>query len=177
MNKKIYGVEGIIIMDNCIILGMQKEKRWYKNEKLGAVIKTIGGKIEKEDNGDPLNALKREMLEEICGISDKNFRIKEKPLFNIETGMSDINSFEHNSGLTLNANFYLININEEVKLTPNDLPFIFKIPLKKILELDFNETIDFNFVSEFAIGDYNNKPEEVCLMVPLEVKEFLSNYE
>ncbi len=176
MDKKIYGVEGIIIMDNCIILGMQKEKRWYKNKKLGAVIKTIGGKIEKEDNGEPLNALKREMLEEICGISVENLKIKEKSLFNIETGMSDINSFEQNSNLKLNANFYLININKEVKLTPNDLPFIFKIPIKKLLELDFNETIDFDSVSEFAIGDYNNKPDEVCLMIPSKVKEFLLNY-
>ena len=177
MDKKIYGVEGIIIIDNCIVLGMQKEKRWYKNEKLGAVIKTIGGKIEKEDDGDPLNALKREMLEEICGISNENFEIKEKPLFNIETSMNDINSFEHNSDLTLNANFYLISIKKEADLTPNDLPFIFKITIKKLLELDFNRTIDFNLVSEFSVGDYDNKPKEVCLMVPLEVKEFLFNYE
>ena len=58
----VLGSEGIIIHNNKIVLGMQKEKRWYifKNNKKGAIVKTIGGSIEKEDNGSFKKALLRE---------------------------------------------------------------------------------------------------------------------
>ena len=49
--KEIHGSEGIVVHNGNVVLGLQKEKRWYHlldHKKVG-IIKTIGGAIEEED--------------------------------------------------------------------------------------------------------------------------------
>ena len=45
MKNIILGAEGIVIHGNKIVLGMQKQKRWYflENGEKAAIIKTLGG--------------------------------------------------------------------------------------------------------------------------------------
>ena len=121
----VLGSEGIIIHNNKIVLGMQKEKRWYnlKNNKKGAIVKTIGGSIEKEDSGSLKNALLRETIEEIKNITINDLTLSYKRIFEKEILMRDLNPFDNTSSLKMKANFYKIIINTDNNILPNDLPF------------------------------------------------------
>ena len=73
-NEVVPKERAILIHNGNIVLGMQTPNRWYTLEdgtKAG-IIKTIGGKIEKEDNGSSRNAVQREIIEEIEGINKEN---------------------------------------------------------------------------------------------------------
>lgn len=104
----INGVESILIVDNCILLGSQNINRWkIINNELCAPVKTIGGKIEKNDLND-LATLFKEIKEEILGIEElaNITRISN----NITIPLSKLNCYEQNSNIILQANFYSINI-------------------------------------------------------------------
>ena len=81
--KEIHGSEGIVVHNGNVVLGLQKEKRWYHlldHKKVG-IIKTIGGAIEEEDKGSSREALKRELQEEIKDLDSSSMRITSKPIF------------------------------------------------------------------------------------------------
>lgn len=178
----VLGSEGIIIHNNKIVLGMQKEKRWYnlKNNKKGAIVKTIGGSIEKEDNGSFKKALLRETIEEIKNITIKDLTISYKRIFEKEISMRDLNPFDNTSSLKMKANFYIIIINTDNNILPNDLPFLFEIPISIFIKLEYNKIINIDEIKKYIIKGCENiePPEFVSLFVPEEVRKFLSdNYE
>ena len=80
-SKQVKGAESILIHNGNVVLGMQTPSRWYTLEdgtKAG-IIKTIGGKIEKENDG--LNEAYRELYEE-TNISNKDISLEH--FMNIE---------------------------------------------------------------------------------------------
>ncbi len=173
----IIGGEGIILHNKNIVLGMQKEKRWYNmsNGQRGAVVKTIGGQIEKEDNGSLKNALIRETMEEIKNISLSDIIISPKKIFEKEILMKDLNPFEKTSNLKMKAKFYLINIKDNKTIFPNDLPFLFEIPIKDFIEIEINKIISIDEIKRYMINTNNDieLPEYISLFIPIEVKEYL----
>lgn|SRR5574344_2035536 len=175
--KNVNGSEGIIIHNGNVVLGMQKQKRWYEldNNQKGAIIKTIGGSIEKEDNNSARKALTREILEEIDGIAIKDIVVSKRKLFIKEIIMSDLNPFEKSSFLKMKANFYLVNIlNKDI--FPNDLPCLLEIPIKDFIGLDFNSIISLKKLEKYCIKNEKinfQMPDKVSLLVPLEVIEYL----
>ena len=161
---------------------MQKEKRWYnlKNNKKGAIVKTIGGSIEKEDSGSLKNALLRETIEEIKNITINDLTLSYKRIFEKEILMRDLNPFDNTSSLKMKANFYKIIINTDNNILPNDLPFLFEIPISIFIKLEYNKIINIDEIKKYIIKGCENiePPEFVSLFVPEEVRKFLSdNYE
>ena len=174
----IKGAEGIVIHDGNIVLGMQKPKRWYnlENENKGTVIKTIGGQIEDEDKNSSKRALIREILEEVKGIENKDFRISGAPIFTKKIKMRDLNIFEKTSSLKLEADFYLLEILSKKDIEPNDLPALLEIPLKEFLQLEFNIQEKLSKFQKYIIKNKNYKkalPDYCTLMIPKEVKKYL----
>ncbi len=111
-DEGVFGAEGIVIHGDKIVLGMQKPKRWYqlKNGETASIVKTLGGAVEEEDNKSTRNALIREILEEVKGITTNDIKMSRKPVFTKEIKMKDLNPYEKNSDLKMKADFYLIEI-------------------------------------------------------------------
>ena len=86
MKNIILGAEGIVIHGNKIVLGMQKQKRWYflENGEKAAIIKTLGGTVEKVDENNTRKTLIREILEEVKGINNKDINVSKQPVFTKE---------------------------------------------------------------------------------------------
>lgn len=177
--EQIIGGEGIVFHNNNIVLGMQKTKRWYslKNNKKGAIIKTIGGKVEKADHEDLKKTLLRETLEEIKNITLEDVNISSEKIFKKEILMMDLNPFDRTSNLKMDANFYELNIINKKNIYPNDLPFLFEIPIKVLINFDFNKIIKIDKIKKYAIAS-NEKlklPDYVALFIPEEVKNYLKS--
>lgn len=178
--KVVEGAESIVIHNGNIVLGMQKPTRWYnlENEEKATIIKTLGGKIEKEDKNNSKIALIRELLEEVKGIEEKDIRMISNPIFTKKIAMRDLNIFERNSNLRMEADFYFLEILSEKDIEPNDLPALLEIPVKEFLKLEFLKKEDLNKLQKYVIKNKNLKnslPEYYSLMIPKEVKEFLSD--
>lgn len=175
--RKIIGGEGIVFHNNNIVLGMQKPKRWYNtsDNKKGAIIKTIGGKIEKEDKRSLKRTLLRETIEEVRDISLKDIDISYKKIFEKKILMKEANPFDISSNLQMQAKFYKLEIVNKRKIHPNDLPFLFEIPIKILIDLDFNKIISIEKIKKYAIAsDKKLKlPDYVVLFIPEEVKQYL----
>lgn len=176
-NDKVIGSEGIIILDGNVILGMQKPKRWYEyaNDK-GALIKTIGGQLEDVDNGDFKSALAREITEEIQKIEIDNDDMIL--LFNKKIRMKDLNPFEMKSELEMSANFYLIKIKDNSNYTPNDLPFLIKIPIEKFLKFEMGKIYNMDMISDYLIKNENvisKPPKYFSFFVPNDAIAYLKN--
>lgn len=177
----VLGSEGIIIHNNKIVIGMKKEKRCYnlKNNKKGAIVKTIGGSIEKEDNGSLKKALLREITEEIKNITIDDLNISHKRIFEKEILIGDLNPFDNSSSLKMKANFYKVIINSNNNIVPNDLPFLFEIPINIFINLEYNKIINIDEIKKYIVKGYEDVelPEFVSLFVPEEVRKFLrDNY-
>ena len=177
----IYGGEGIVIHENCIILGIQKENRWYNldNNYKGAIIKTIGGKLEKKDYNSMRKALIREIKEEL-NLSLKDIKVSHKCLFQKEILMGDLNPFDSNSKIMMKAKFYYVNLPDNIKIISGDLPIILKIPIKDFIKLDYNVIMDSNILKKYFIKIDNDIdiPKYVSLFIPEEVRLYLrSHYE
>ena len=86
MKNIILGAEGIAIHGNKIVLGMQKQKRWYflENGEKAAIIKTLGGAVEKVDENNTRKTLIREILEEVKEINNKDIKVSKQPVFTKE---------------------------------------------------------------------------------------------
>lgn len=176
---EIVGGEGIVFHNNNVVLGMQKTKRWYnmENNKKGAIIKTIGGKIEKEDNGNLKKTLLRETMEEIRDISLENLTISYKKIFEKKILMKELNPFDTTSNLEMKANFYELNIINRKNIYPNDLPFLFEIPVKVLINLDFNKIMEVDELKKYVIAsdEQIKLPEYVALFIPEELKKYLKD--
>lgn len=176
--KEIKGAESVVIHNGNIVLGMQKPKRWYnlENEEKATIIKTLGGRIEKQDKDSSKIALIREVLEEVKGIEEKDLRVTSNPIFTKKIIMGDLNIFERDSNLSMEADFYLLEILSKEAIEPNDLPALLEIPIKEFLSLEFNKKESLNKLQEYVIKNKNlqlHLPEYYALMIPKEVKEFL----
>lgn len=177
VKNKIYGAEGIVIYGDNILLGMQKSKRWYQyNNRSSALIKTIGGGVELIDGDNTFNTLKREICEELM-ISEADAYIEQKPIFHKKVYMKDLNPFDSNSKLQLNAYFYLVKINEDAIVEPNDLPFLFKIPISEFIKYKMCEICEIKDIKKYIIGNKNErKPVYYSFFIPKEVVSFLEKY-
>ena len=176
--EEIKGAEAIVIHNGNMVLGMQKSKRWYnlENGERAAVIKTLGGQIEEVDKNSSKKALIREVLEEVKGIEEKDIRVTTNPIFTKKTRMGDLNIFEKNSNLSMEADFYFLEILNKEHIEPNDLPALLEIPLKEFLKLEFNTKESLNKLKKYVIKNakfQHSLPEHYALMIPEEVKGFL----
>jgi len=180
-NKIVIGAEGIIIHNNNIILGMQKEKRWYQLDdgSRGAIIKTIGGSLETEDQGDRKEALIREIIEEISNIKRENIDVLDKKIFSKTISMGELNPFDSRNKLLMNADFYFVNIQKD-KIIPRDLPLLVEIPINIFLKYKLNTILDIKEIEKYIILNDQNSfklPKYFSFFIPLEVINYLSDYE
>ena len=178
MENKVIGAEGIIIKGDKIVLGMQKQKRWYNIDgKFSAIIKTIGGAVELVDNNISKNALIRELFEEI-----KNIEINDIDccdfIFTKRVKMGDLNPFDESSSLEMEAEFYLLKISDHCNVEPNDLPFLIEIPIKDFINLKMHSKIEFNNIKDYVIKNKNIDapiPDFFAFFIPDEIVEFLKD--
>ena len=175
---KIKGAEAIVIHNGNMVLGMQKTKRWYDlgNGERATVIKTLGGQIEEVDENSSKKALIREVLEEVKGIEEKDIRVTTNPIFTKKIRMRDLNIFERDSNLSMEADFYLLEILSKESIEPNDLPALLEIPVKEFLKLEFTRKGSLNKLKKYVIKNIkfqDSLPEYYTLMIPEEVKRFL----
>ncbi len=178
-DNEIFGAEGIVIHGDKIVLGMQSSSRWYtlNNGKTAAILKTIGGAVEKQDKNNTRNTLIRELLEEIKGINIEDIKISENIIFTKEIKMKDINPYEINSNLKMKADFYIVNIPSNVCLSPNDLPVLVEIPIDKLLNMEFSTDYSLKNISNFLIKKKEKLkiPDNYAIMAPKEMKQYLNN--
>ena len=176
-DEGIKGAEGIVLHNGKIILGMQKAERWYKlpNGESAAIIKTIGGKIETEDENNSKKALVREVLEEIRGIEKSDIRISQNPIFTKRVRMKEVNPFERESNLKMNADFYALFLMNKGKLHPNDLPALIEIPKEKFYDIKLASNLSMRYIKDYIIKNEEeiSIPENYAIMAPKEVKNFL----
>lgn len=175
--KEIYGAEGIVIHNGNIVLGMQKPKRWYKleNGEKAGVIKTLGGKIEKEDENSSKNALLREVLEEVKDITEKDIRISKIPIFSKTIELREMNPYERKSKIRMTADFYILEIKKKGNIKPNDLPALVEMKLNRFLEQDFCKSTKISKIKDCIIKNQDldrEIPQNYALMIPQEVKRF-----
>ena len=175
---EIKGAEGVVIHNGNIVLGMQKEERWYKSKdgKKAAIIKTIGGKIEEIDENSSKKALLRELNEEIEEFKTNNMKISDNPIFSKSITLSELNPYETKSKLKMTADFYFLEIFDKKDIEPNDLPAILEIPIDVFLNLKFAKENELNNLQEWVIKNkkYNLElPKYYALMIPEEIKSFL----
>ena len=140
-SKDVKGAEAIVIHNGNILLGMQRQKRWYtlEKEEKAAIIKTIGGQIEEKDNNNSKNTPIREFFEEIKGIEKNDILLSDNPIFTKKIMMKDLNIFEKNSNLNMEADFYLLELQSKKNVNPNDLPALFEIPIKDFLNMNLHQ--------------------------------------
>ena len=118
----------------------------------------------------------RELLEEVKGIEEKDIRMISNPIFTKKIAIGDLNIFEKNSNLRMEADFYFLEILSKKAIEPNDLPALLEIPVKEFLKLEFVKKEDLSKLQKYVIKNKNLKnslPEYYSLMIPKEVKEFL----
>ena len=174
----IKGAEAVVIHNGNIILGMQKSKRWYdlENGERATIIKTLGGKIEEEDKNSSRKAVIREILVEVKGIEEKDIKVTASPIFTKRARMGDLNVFERDSNLSMEADFYFLKILSKKHIEPNDLPALLEIPIKEFLKLEFTRKESFDKLKKYVIESItfqDSLPEQYALMIPEEVKEIL----
>jgi DNA-binding protein len=174
----IKGAEAIVIHNGNIVLGMQAIKRWYDfvNGEKAVIIKTLGGQIERVDEGSSAKAVVRELLEEVNKIEIKDIKIKKEPIFTKTIKMGELNPFDGQSNLKMCADFYLLEILNKKSIEPNDLPALVEMPLKRFLKLEFNEIKKLEDLQEYLMVNKNCRdvmPKYYAFMIPNEVKSFL----
>lgn len=179
--SKIEGAEAIVIHDKNIVLGMQVPKRWYKlkNETSAALIKTLGGKIEERDKNSSKNAVIREFLEEVKGIGIEDIKVSERPIFKKQVKLKDLSPFETQAELSMDADFYLLEIPSQKGIKPNDLPALLEIPIDEFIKLKFGKQQKISVLKDYVIKNDNldlKLPENYAFMIPEEVRYFLEKY-
>lgn len=177
---KVKGAEAIVIHNGNIVLGMQKQQRWYElaNGKRAAIIKTLGGQKENKDGENSKKTILREISEELKGIDFTKMKITKDPIFSKEVRMGQMNPFERDSNLSMHADFYLLKITDDRKIQPDDLPALVEIPLADFLKMDLDRVGNLDYLQRYVIENKNNMeplPQYYAFMVPNETKDFLKN--
>lgn len=177
MKNIIFGAEGIVIHGNKIVLGMQKQKRWYllENGEKAAIVKTLGGALEKTDKNNTRKALIREILEEVNGIKKEDINVSKQPVFTKEIEIRELNPYEQNSTLKMRADFYTVEIAKYINLKPNDLPALIEIPKKKFYDIKLASNLNMSYIKDYIVKKEEKIiiPENYAIMVPKEVKDQL----
>ena len=177
MKNIILGAEGIAIHGNKIVLGMQKQKMWYflENGEKAAIIKTLGGAVEKVDENNTRKTLIREILEEVKGINNENIKVSKQPVFTKEIEIRELNPYEQNSTLKMRADFYTVEIAKDINLKPNDLPALIEIPKEKFYDIKLASNLSMKYIKDYIIKNEEeiSIPENYAIMAPKEVKNFL----
>ncbi len=178
--EKIKGAEAIIMHNGNIVLGMQNKNRWYKlpNGNKATAIKTIGGKMEEKDENDSQKAVIRELFEEIEGIDKKDIKITKNPVFNKQVQLKEINPYENNSKIELNADFYVINIEGKKQIFPKDIPGIVEIPVADFMKMEISKDISIEELKNrgnITLKEEENMPDNFAIMAPKEMKDFLQS--
>lgn len=174
-NENVKGAEAIVLHNGNIVLGMQNKKRWYELEdgKKGAIIKTIGGKMEESDNNDSKKAVLREIFEEIDGINESKIQITKKPVFNKKVKLGEINPYQKESKIKMGADFYLAEIKGKDKIKPKDIPGIVEIPVQELIKMKTGTNMPIEKLEqkgEIIIKEGEKKPDNIAIMIPEEVK-------
>ena len=151
MKNIILGAEGIAIHGNKIVLGMQKQKRWYflENGEKAAIIKTLGGAVEKVDENNTRKTLIREILEEVKEINNKDIKVSKQPVFTKEIEIRELNPYEQNSTLKMRADFYTVEIAKDINLKPNDLPALIEIPKEKFYDIKLASNLSMKYIKDY----------------------------
>ena len=177
MEDSVFGAEGILIHGDKIVLGMQKQKRWYflENGEKAAIIKTLGGAVEKVDENNTRRTLIREILEEVKGINNKDINVSKQPVFTKEIEIRELNPYEQNSTLKMRADFYTVEIAKDINLKPNDLPALIEIPKEKFYDIKLASNLSMKYIKDYIIKNEEeiSIPENYAIMAPKEVKNFL----
>lgn len=176
----IFGAEGIVIHGDKIVFGMQNSRRWYplKNGEKAAIIKTLGGSIEKVDKENTRKALIREILEEVKGISEDDIKVSQFPIFTKQIKMQELNPYEQNSELNMKADFYVVHISNDIKLIPNDIPALIEIPMSKFFQMNLSSNSpSYQIKNHIIKKEEITIPENFAIMAPKEIKEFLKSKE
>lgn len=90
--------------------------------------------------------------------------------------MSELNPYEKESNLVLNADFYSVEILNQEAISPNDLPVLFEISVRDFLQLEFCKQGDLSSLKNYSLtsdGFENDIPDYYVMMIPEEVKSFL----
>lgn len=180
MENSVVGAEGIVLHGDKIVLGMQKPKRWYQleNGEKAAIVKTLGGGIKDIDKNNSRKALIREILEEVKGIEEKDINVSKTPIFTKEIIMGELNPYEENSTLRMKADFYAVEISENIQLKPNDLPALVEIPIDNFLKLNLSSNLYLCNIKNYARQKEEiTIPENYAIMAPKEIKDFLRRRE
>lgn len=69
--------------------------------------------------------------------TELKLNFEEIPIFTKKVKMSELNPYEKESNLVLNADFYFVEILNQEAISPNDLPVLFEIPVRDFLQLEF----------------------------------------
>lgn len=180
MVNNVLGAEGIVIHGDKIVLGMQKKKRWYilENGEKAAIVKTLGGAIEDIDKNNTRNALIREILEEVKDIKEKDINVSEEPIFTKEIEMRELNPYEQDSTLKMKADFYAVEITENIELKPNDLPALIEIPIDEFLKISISTNLSLHTVKNYIIKSKieAETPKNCATMLPKEIQHFLEEF-
>ena len=89
--------------------------------------------------------------------------------------MKDLNPYEPDSELEMEADFYIVKIDKKCKLVPNDLPMLMEIPIEEFLNINLSESMSIKSMEEYMLNK-NMKtrlPSNYAIMAPIEVKSFL----
>lgn len=179
--NSVFGAEGIIIHGDKIVLGMQKQKRWYplENGEQAAIVKTIGGAMEEQDDSNTRKTLIREVLEEVNGISENDIKVSKSPVFTKEIKIGELNPYEKSSELKMKADFYVVEIPSDLKLKPNDLPALIEVPKEQFFKLNLSDNSLLREIKKYIIKSEEvvTIPENYAIMAPKEIKDFLINRE
>ena len=77
----------------------------------------------------------------------------------------------------MSADFYLLEISNGKNLMPNDLPALLEVPVEKFLKMEFAKKNNLRNMDEYIRKNENfeyDLPEQYALMIPNEVRKFLS---
>lgn len=75
----------------------------------------------------------------------------------------------------MKADFYIVEIKNNINLTPNDLPALIEIPKKKFYNMKLAINLRLDNIKNYIIKEKKEIiiPDNYAIMVPKEVKEFL----
>jgi hypothetical protein len=174
----IKGVDSILSQGDSYVFCIQSQKRWVFKDGIYYIgIKTIGGG--QNENESDLETLSREISEEIIfsNIVNKNICKDSKFITNIKIPLKDISIVNEDNGIVLNGNFYNVLIDDDIQITPNDIPCLLKIPKSVLSKTKFYPTLlSLDEIDEYLIIGKDTKLPKKCkffVMLPETLRNIL----